>query len=173
MATNVKTPPARRAVKPAAVASPKPKVTVAKTMAAASKAKPAPAPALAVETMVASVPVKKSLQAATMPAVRSIVKKVIKSAPSKQGAMKTALTTEKVKEKAKKTKLVRDSFTMPEPEYAVLGQVKRACINAGVDIKKSELLRIGVALIRDLELARLEELLRNLPKLKSGRPKKA
>lgn len=172
MATNVKTPPARRAVKPAGAASPKPTGTVAKSIAAASKAKPAPAPAPAVKTMVASVPLKKALQAAAAPAVRSMVKKVIKSASTQQGATKTALTTEIVKEKVKKTKLVRDSFTMPEAEYEVLGQVKRTCIKAGVEIKKSELLRIGVALIRDLEPARLEEMLRNLPKLKSGRPKK-
>ncbi|MFD2271771.1 hypothetical protein ACFS07_12940 [Undibacterium arcticum] len=61
---------------------------------------------------------------------------------------------------------------MPEAEYEVLGQVKRACIKASIEIKKSELLRIGVALIRELDPARLEEILRSLPKLKSGRPKK-
>ena len=77
-----------------------------------------------------------------------------------------------VKEKLKKIKLVRDSFTMPEAEYAVLGEVKKACLKAGVEVKKSELLRVGVALIRQLDIARLQEVLSGLPALKTGRPKK-
>jgi hypothetical protein len=68
---------------------------------------------------------------------------------------------------------VRDSFTMPEQEYAVLGQVKKACLKAGFEIKKSELLRIGVALIRQIDLATLKNVLAGLPQLKTGRPKKS
>ncbi len=77
------------------------------------------------------------------------------------------------KEKAKKIKLVRDSFTMPEAEYAVLGEVKKACLKAGIEVKKSELLRVGVALIRQLDTPRLKEILAGLPALKAGRPKKS
>ena len=77
-----------------------------------------------------------------------------------------------VKEKARKPKLVRDSFTMPEAEYEVLGQVKKACLKAGFEIKKSELLRIGVALISQIDLATLQNVLAGLPQLKTGRPKK-
>jgi hypothetical protein len=66
---------------------------------------------------------------------------------------------------------VRDSFTMPEQEYEVLGQVKKACLKAGFEIKKSELLRIGVALISQLDMATLQNVLANLPQLKTGRPK--
>lgn len=77
-----------------------------------------------------------------------------------------------IKEKTKKVKLVRDSFTMPEAEYAVLGEVKKACLKAGIEVKKSELLRVGVALIRQLDNARIQEILAGLPTLKAGRPKK-
>jgi hypothetical protein len=77
------------------------------------------------------------------------------------------------KEKSKKAKLVRDSFTMPEAEYAVLGEVKKACLKAGIEVKKSELLRVGVALIRQLDILRLKEVLGSLPTLKTGRPKKS
>lgn len=77
------------------------------------------------------------------------------------------------KEKPRKVKLVRDSFTMPEAEYAVLGDVKKACLKAGIEVKKSELLRIGVALIRQLDVAKLKEILAALPALKAGRPKKS
>jgi hypothetical protein len=76
------------------------------------------------------------------------------------------------KEKIKKPKLVRDSFTMPEAEYQVLGDVKKACIRAGFEVKKSELLRIGAALIQKMDTAALKEALAALPPLKAGRPKK-
>ncbi|WP_334189527.1 hypothetical protein [Noviherbaspirillum sp.] len=76
------------------------------------------------------------------------------------------------KDKVKKPKLVRDSFTMPEAEYQVLGDMKKACLKAGVDVKKSELLRVGVALIRQMDVAKIKEVLNTLPPLKAGRPKK-
>jgi hypothetical protein len=66
--------------------------------------------------------------------------------------------------------LVRDSFTMPEQEYAVLGAVKQACLKAGFEVKKSELLRIGVALLGQLDVASLRAVLGGLPQLKTGRP---
>ena len=66
--------------------------------------------------------------------------------------------------------LVRDSFTMPEAEYAVLLDVKQACLRAGIDVKKSELLRIGVALLGQLDVATLHSVLAALPQLKTGRP---
>jgi hypothetical protein len=79
---------------------------------------------------------------------------------------------EKPKDKAKRPKMVRDSFTMPESEYKVLGEVKRACLKAGIEIKKSELLRIGVELIRQTEVDKLKSVLATLAPLKAGRPKK-
>jgi hypothetical protein len=66
--------------------------------------------------------------------------------------------------------LVRDSFTMPEQEYAVLATVKQACLKAGFEVKKSELLRIGVALLGQLDTASLRAVLDSLPQLKTGRP---
>ena len=66
--------------------------------------------------------------------------------------------------------LVRDSFTMPEQEYAVLAEVKQACLRAGIDVKKSELLRIGVALLGQVDIATLKSVLAALPQLKTGRP---
>ncbi len=75
-------------------------------------------------------------------------------------------------EKVKKAKLVRDSFTMPEAEYAALGEVKKACLKAGFEVKKSELLRIGVALVRKLTLAALKQEVGVLAPLKAGRPRK-
>ena len=97
-------------------------------------------------------------------------KAAVKAAPKKAAAKPAPV--EAPREKVRKVKLVRDSFTMPETEYAVLGQVKKACLKAGVDIKKSELLRVGVALISQLDMATLQKVLASLPELKTGRPGK-
>jgi hypothetical protein len=53
----------------------------------------------------------------------------------------------------------------------VLGSVKKACLKAGVEVKKSELLRIGVALISKMDVDGLKAVLATLPPLKAGRPK--
>lgn len=102
-------------------------------------------------------------------------KKTLKSA-AKADAAKTSAkppAAEQPKEKLKKPKMVRDSFSMPENEYKVLGDVKRACLKAGIEIKKSEILRIGVELIRQTEVAKLKTMLSALTPLKVGRrPKK-
>ncbi|KQQ89111.1 hypothetical protein ASF77_10515 [Massilia sp. Leaf139] len=73
-------------------------------------------------------------------------------------------------QEAARPSLVRDSFTMPDGEYAVLANVKQACLKAGFEIKKSELLRIGVALVGRLDMATLRQVLDSLPQLKTGRP---
>ena len=78
----------------------------------------------------------------------------------------------KDKHKARKSKLVRDSFTMPEEEYAALGEMKKACINAGVAVKKSELLRVAVSLLRRMDMPDLQQALDGLTPVKAGRPRK-
>ena len=60
---------------------------------------------------------------------------------------------------------------MPDAEYAVLSEVKKACLKAGFEIKKSQLLRIGVALIQKMEPLQVKSALSNLQPLKAGRPK--
>ena len=79
---------------------------------------------------------------------------------------------DKDKPKAKKQKLVRDSFTMPEPEYEALADVKKACIRSGLAVKKSELLRVAVALLRKMDVADIEQALAALTPVKAGRPSK-
>jgi hypothetical protein len=148
-------PAAKRAVK--AAVAPALKTPAAKKTVAAV-ATPAPAAARA-KPAVKAAPAKAAKKAA--PARKAAAKR-----PEQEGA------GEAVREKARKARLVRDSFTMPEHEYELLGQVKKACLKAGFEIKKSELLRIGVALIGQLDLATLQNVLASLPQLKTGRPKK-
>ncbi|HEY0848071.1 MAG TPA: hypothetical protein VGE12_22080 [Noviherbaspirillum sp.] len=119
-----------------------------------------------------AVAAKKGAPAAKTPAKARAAKPDAKPATKAMVAAPKSEQKIEVKDKIKKVKLVRDSFTMPETEYAVLGDVKKACLKAGVEVKKSELLRVGVALIRQLDVARIQDILAGLPSLKAGRPKK-
>lgn len=74
--------------------------------------------------------------------------------------------------KTKKPKLVRDSFTMPEEEYALIAALKRRCLNAGVSAKKSEILRAAIANLAKLGDASVVAALRRLEVIKTGRPAK-
>lgn len=142
-----------------------PKVTP--KVAAKPASKPAPK-AAAKPSGAGKAAAGKTLKAAAKPAALARTRT---STPAvKVAAEKPALVA--VKEKAKKAKLVRDSFTMPETEYAVLGHVKKTCIAAGIEVKKSQLLRIGLLLLSKADLPGLKALIADLEPLKAGRPKK-
>ncbi|BBB67444.1 hypothetical protein UNDYM_3191 [Undibacterium sp. YM2] len=103
-------------------------------------------------------------------AAKAPVKAPVRAKPAAR--LPEAKPVAEVVEKVKKAKLVRDSFTMPESEYAALGAVKKACLKAGVEVKKSQLLRIGVALLSKTDVPALKKLIAGLAPLKAGRPKK-
>lgn len=100
-------------------------------------------------------------------AVKPVVKKV---APAPVEAVKA----EKVlKAKAvKKPKVVRDSFTMPQSEYLKIAEIKALCLKAGLQVKKSEVLRAGVIALCAMSEAQLNTALSRLDKIKTGRPNK-
>jgi len=74
--------------------------------------------------------------------------------------------------KAKKMKLVRDSYAMPETEYARIGELKKRLAALGSEVKKSELLRGGIALLAALNDAELKAVMGRVERIKTGRPKK-
>lgn len=73
----------------------------------------------------------------------------------------------------KKPKLVRDSFTIPKPEYAVLEALKLRAARAGAPAKKSEVLRAGIKALAALPDADFVAALAAVPSLKTGRPARA
>ncbi len=75
--------------------------------------------------------------------------------------------------KAKKPKLVRDSFTIPKDEYGVLAELKQRCVKLEHPAKKSELLRAGIKALASLTDKGLQAALKAVPSIKTGRPKKA
>lgn len=74
--------------------------------------------------------------------------------------------------KAKKTKLVRDSYAMPEAEYAQIAVLKKRLGTLGNEVKKSELLRAGVAVLAALNDAELQAVMGRVERIKTGRPSK-
>lgn len=74
--------------------------------------------------------------------------------------------------KAKKIKLVRDSFTIPKPEYLILDNLKLRAADLKHPVKKSELLRAGIKALAAMTDAQLLLALRAVPMLKTGRPSK-
>ncbi len=89
---------------------------------------------------------------------------------ARKSAAKTAIKA--VTAKPAKPNLVRDSFTIPEGEYQLLTETKKACVKAGIEIKKSELIRIGIGLVHALGVGRLKKAQQSLQPVKAGRPKK-
>ena len=71
-----------------------------------------------------------------------------------------------------RVRLVRDSFTMPEPEFALIAALKARTMAAQRETKKSELLRAGLHVLMALDDNTLISALGRLQPLKLGRPKK-
>ena len=135
----------------------------------------------------AAKPAAKTSKAATAAAPKALAaKKAVTSAPKKANAVtakraaetkssdKPAAKPVAVKTpKSKKPKMVRDSFTIPKPEYDVLDVLKLRAAKLGNPVKKTELIRAGVKAIAALSDAAFKQALLAVPSLKTGRPAKA
>jgi hypothetical protein len=71
-----------------------------------------------------------------------------------------------------KARLVRDSFTIPQADFDLIGQLKTRALGFQRPAKKSELLRAGLHALVALDDAALRQALDALVPLKAGRPKK-
>ncbi len=103
------------------------------------------------------------------PAVRE--KTVLKSA-NKLDVKAELQQVAKNPKKEHKKKVVRDSFTMPQNEYAKIAEIKKICLKAKMHVKKSEVLRAGLILLAALDQGQLKRALGSLEKIKTGRPQK-
>lgn len=130
---------------------------------------------------------KTAAKPAVTPAAAPAAKKAaVKKAAVKRGPAKSASAPKPVAAKAApapkpaapeaakpvKLKLVRDGFTIPASEYAVLGELKQRALAAGHPAKKSELLRAGIKLLAALSDKTLLAALAKVPAVKTGRPGK-
>lgn len=136
-----------------------PKTTTTKATTAPAKApvaKPAVKRATPAKKPVAAAPVKVAAKA----------KPVVKTKPAaKPAPVKTA--------KVKKPKMVRDSFTMPKPEFAVLDVLKARASKLAHPTKKTELIRAGIKALAAMSDAAFLAAIKAVPNLKTGRPAKS
>lgn len=72
----------------------------------------------------------------------------------------------------KRVRLVRDGFTMPESDFALIAVLKARALKAQREAKKSELLRAGLQVLAALDERSLVAALGRLEPVKTGRPKK-
>ncbi|OGB33180.1 MAG: hypothetical protein A3F78_12480 [Burkholderiales bacterium RIFCSPLOWO2_12_FULL_61_40] len=144
VATTAVPAPAKAAAKPAAKTRSK---TVAPTPQKTAAKPTAPA---------ASAPAAK-------PAAKSAAKPAVKAkAPAKPVAEKPV--------KVKKPKMVRDSLTIPKPEYAVLDILKLRAAKLASPAKKTELIRAGIKAIAAMTDEAFLAAIKAVPSLKTGRP---
>jgi len=149
------------------------------TTPAALAPNPAPAtPAKSVKATAAATKTPAKTAAAVKPPKKLAAKPAAvpkKKAPSakqvtpKQPKAPTPAATRDVK--AKKPKLVRDSFTIPKDEYAVIETLKQRSAALAQPVKKSELLRAGLKVLAAMSDAALRSAVQAVPSIKTGRPK--
>ena len=106
-------------------------------------------------------------KAAAKPAAKTVAEPVTKTTPVPQ----QEAGTDKA-DKSKKLKLVRDSFTIPKAEYAVLEAMKLRAAKLGRPTKKSEVLRAGVQALAAMGDAAFLACVGSVPAVKTGRPAK-
>jgi len=139
-------------------------VSSAKPVRAAST-RPASAPAPASKS---SVPRKRSSAAA-----KAVSPAATPAAPRAAGSTASPTPAPEKPAKAPKVRLVRDSFTMPEADFALVATLKERALKKGRAAKKSELLRAGLQLLGQQSPAALVAALERLQPIKTGRPKRS
>lgn len=99
--------------------------------------------------------------------------KASEKAAAKASAKLAAREAKAVKPaKAKKPRLVRDSYAMPEVEYAQIAMLKKRLAALGREARKSELLRGGIAALAAFNDDELKAVMGRIERIKTGRPAK-
>lgn len=144
---------------------------------------PAAVAATAVATAKARPPRKPSKEDETVARHQKVLAEALEMAQAikydQPKMMRPELTKEIAKEKKgakpvkpKKPKLVRDSYAMPEVEYAQIAELKMRLLAQGTAVKKNELLRGGIAALAALTDAELKAVMAGVERIKTGRPAK-
>ena len=186
--------PQKPSVKKIAVKSAVPKKVAVPASKAAVASKPPVTKAVVTKAPAVKAPVARK---AALPKVSAPFKASVKPVPKKQVVTKALVrstSTVPATAKAKldkstlsgavtqtvaksvdivspKAKLVRDSFTMPQKDFALIAVLKDRALSFKRPTKKSELLRAGLHALAVLNAAALRTALESLTPLPTGRPK--
>ena len=151
----------------------------AKKLAARASKAPATATTKAAVKVAIKTPAKTPVKTMAKPVAKSVTKSAAK--PVLKPSTKAGVTASskirvpakpKVEKqlKAKKPKLVRDSFTIPKAEYTVMDDLKQRATKLAFPIKKSELLRAGIKALAAMPDQAFLAALQAVPAIKTGRP---
>ena len=183
----VKVAPAKKVILQVAKPVPAPKRLVTKAVVT----KPVVTKAIAVKAPVARKPALSKTSAPVKPAIKPALKKlVVAKAPARStppvpttakskfdkptlAGVATQAAIESVGTVSPKAKLVRDSFTMPQKDFALIAILKDRALGFKRPTKKSELLRAGLHALAVLNASALRTALESLTPLPTGRPKNA
>jgi hypothetical protein len=127
-----------------------------------------PTPAATVKVVTKPAPRARKRVTTAKPAVKQVRAPAAVASTEVLPAVESAPT-----EKAKKPKLVRDSFTIPKGEYTVLDALKQRATALAQPAKKSEVLRAGIKALAALSDEAFLAALRDVPAIKTGRPESA
>jgi hypothetical protein len=131
-----------------------------KSAASTTKASPNPAPT----SKTAQTASPKSPQKAASKAIPKATSKATPKVPAKPPTKKPPKV---------RPRLVRDGFTMPEADFALIDTLKARAMAGKRAAKKSELLRAGLHSLAALDSKALLAALDQLEPVKIGRPSKA
>ena len=84
----------------------------------------------------------------------------------------TSLQTEEpaTPKSSSEQKVVRDAFTMPAEDHDLFAEIQKKCISLGIVVTKSEIVRAGLKHLSSIPEVNLEEIMKAVPKIKTGRP---
>ena len=120
-------------------------------------------------------PVRRTATTTARKPVSTIVAKNLKPVVAKSVAVvakpKSVAATKTIA-KSKKVKLVKDNFSIPAHEHALLADLKKRAKKLGKEFKKSEFLRAGIAHLVSLTDTVLVNTLAKVERVKVGRPSK-
>jgi len=71
-----------------------------------------------------------------------------------------------------KTKIIRDTFSMPQCDYDLIDKLRKQYLSQGIQMNKGEIVRAGLKVLSNMTPSDLKEVSSSVEKIKTGRPKK-
>ena len=102
--------------------------------------------------------------ATTKKAAKPAVKPAAKEAKAAPGV------AAKKSKKEPKVKKVHDTFSMPQTEHQKIAEIKEKCLEAGLQVKKNQVLRAGLKALLEMNEAQLKRAITQLKKTRAGHP---
>jgi Arc/MetJ-type ribon-helix-helix transcriptional regulator len=74
---------------------------------------------------------------------------------------------------ARRKKAIKDTFSFPEEDYAIINEMIALYLSKGIKANKSEVIRAGLKALQAMDASEQAEAINKLNKLSVGRPKES